>query len=236
MANFVIFASARTGSTSLARVLGESKEVKMAIEPFSPDYTKWNPKEKNYYELATNAGRINKVLDELFKRFNAIKILNYQLSESANFSLLARKDLKILFLTRKNVVEQIISDLVAHQTKRWHKPVDGSIYDKLEPIDISEMQKKIDYVQYLNDKYLKFLEEKREGGYISLFYEELYSEDMDENIKTISTICVFLGIPTPANEVVEKYMPPSKAKINYKNIYKKVPNFNEIVKKFGKVF
>lgn len=236
MSNFVIFASARTGSTSLANVLGESKDVKICFEPFNPDYTKWNPKEKNYSDVAKDTGNTGEALDELFEKFTAIKTLDYQLSEKSNFLVLGRKDLKILFLTRKNIVEQIISDLVAHQTKNWRKPNDESIYDKLEPIDISEMQKKIDYVTYLNNKYLKFLEENRKGEYMRLFYEELFSEDMERNTTTISNICEFLGVSVPPNETIEKYMMPSRAKINYKNIYKKLPNYEEVKQRFGKLF
>src|SRR3989344_1983765 len=43
MSKFVIFATARSGSTSLAEVLGKSKDVKLCFEPFNADYPKWNP-------------------------------------------------------------------------------------------------------------------------------------------------------------------------------------------------
>lgn len=230
MSKFVIFASARTGSTSLAKVLEESKDVKLALEPFNPDYTKWNPKEKNYSKLIADAKSVNTVLDKIFASFSAIKTLDYQLAESANLTLLGRADLKVLFLTRKNRVEQTISDLVAHQTKSWHKPEDKDIYKKLKPIDLTEMQKKLDYGKNLNSKYIKFLRQNRKGDHLSLVYEKLYSDELEENIKTIRKICKFLDISMPPNAAVEKYMTPSKMKINYRNIYKKIPNYKEIVK------
>jgi hypothetical protein len=36
----------------------------------------------------------------------------------------------------------------------------------------------------------------------------------------------------PSEKAIRRYMMPSKAKINYKNIYKKIPNYEDIVKKF----
>ncbi|MBD3280690.1 hypothetical protein GF389_04155, partial [Candidatus Dojkabacteria bacterium] len=45
MTKFAIFAHARSGSTSLAQVLAASPDVNMTIEPFHPDYSKWNPEE-----------------------------------------------------------------------------------------------------------------------------------------------------------------------------------------------
>ena len=235
MAKFVIFASARTGSSSLARLLEKSKGVKLVFEPFNPKFREWSPNEKNYHELVRNVMEINNTLDELFKRFNAMKTLDYQLSEKNNSALLGRRDLKVLFLTRRNLVEQIISDLVAHQTKIWDKRGPKRIYNSLKPIDITEMQNKIDYVIHLNGTYLKFLEKNRGADFLHLFYEDLYSEDISKNIKAITKICKFLEIPTPPKPAIEKYMTPSKVKINYENIYNNLPNYKEIEKKFGKI-
>ena len=78
MNKFAIFAGARTGSTSLAKVLSESPDVKMEIEPFHEGFSKWNPKEKNYSELIKDPQTMNSALDELFSKYTAIKVLTYQ--------------------------------------------------------------------------------------------------------------------------------------------------------------
>ncbi len=67
-----------------------------------------------------------------------------------------------------------------------------------------------------------------------LFYEELYSEKMEENERVIERISKFLGIAKPPKKAIEKHMTPSKAKINYQDIYKKIPNYKEIEEKFKK--
>lgn len=75
MSKFIILAIARSGSTSLARVLNESKDVKLTIEPFNLDYTKWYPNEPNYSERVNDQETLDEVADELFDRFTAIKTL-----------------------------------------------------------------------------------------------------------------------------------------------------------------
>lgn len=234
MAKFVIFATARTGSTSLAELLGKSKDVKLCFEPFHEDFSKWKPGNKNYSKLIKDDVSLNRVLDEIFTKFNGLKVLDYQLPENIYFELLRRKDLKIIFLRRKNLLELGISDLVAHQVGEWRKLNKTSLYKNLKPLDLNKMEETIKYVNHLNKTYFQFLEKNRKDDYMSLWYEELYSEDFKKNKKTIQKICNYLEIALPPDTAIKKYMTPSKAKINYKNIYSKIPNYKEIVKRLGK--
>jgi len=235
MSKFAILASARTGSTSLARVLGESPEVKMAIEPFHPGFADWNPEEKKYSELITDADSMNSSLDELFSKYTAIKVLDYQFAPDLYFIMLRRKDLKIIYLTRKNLAAMALSSLVALQTGEYQKTDKDTLYDHLKPVDLQAMAEQIDYAGKINKKFAKFLDLNRPNDHLKLFYEDLYSEDLNKNIQTLSLICEFLKISIPAKEAIIKYMMPSNAKINYGDIYKKVPNYEEIVKKFGEI-
>ena len=235
MAKFVIFAHARTGSTSLARVLAESKDVKMAIEPFHPDFSKWNPKERNYSKFIKNEKTMNDALDELFRKYSAIKVLDYQFPKKIYFEMLGRKDLKFLFLRRKNLLEAAISTAVGEQTKEWHKQGNQKVYDNLKPVDIDEIAKWIKYIGKLSETYFSYLEKNRSNDFLPLYYEDLYSEDLENNRKTLKAICDFLDITLPPDVVIEKYMTPSKAKINYKNIYSRIPNYQEIMERFKNI-
>lgn len=235
MSKFVIFASARTGSTSLSRVLGECPDVKMAIEPFHPGFPDWNPGEKKYSELITDPNSMNSALDELFNKYSAIKVLDYQFSRKIYFTLLKRKDLKILFLTRKNLVAMAVSSRVANQTGEYHKTDKAFLYENLKPVDLSAIAKEVDYIDRQNKAYGKFLKDNRPNDYLKLFYEELYSEDLKQDEKILLNICNFLGISLPPDEAIRKYMMPSNARINYQNLYKRIPNYSEIVEKFGEI-
>jgi|SRR3989344_366890 len=234
MSKFVIFAHPRSGSTSLARVLGLSKDVKMAIEPFHPDYSIWNPKERDYSKIIKNPKSLDKALNELFSKYSAIKVLDYQFPEKIYFEMLKRKDLKIIFLRRKNLLAAAISNLVAEQTSEWHKTKNKEIYNRLKPISIKKITNWIKYVKETTKTYQTYLKRHRKGEFLELYYEDLYSNTYNKNLETINNICALLTISPPPKTAIEKYMNPSNAKINYNNIYRNIPNYKEILKEFQK--
>lgn len=237
MTKFVIFANARSGSTSLARLLGESSDVKLCPEPFHPNFSKWKPGRKNYSEIIKDSETMNQALDEIFSKHTATKALIYQFSKSIYLTMLARKELKIVLLCRRNLAQAALSSLIAQQTSIWHKSdIDESVYDQLKPVKIVEIDKMADYFGEMNEFYAKFLKKNRKEDYMSILYEDLYSEDMEQNVQKISKICKFLGISLPPLRAIEKFMKPSKAKQNQNNLYKKVPNYREIEERFNSIF
>lgn len=233
MSDFVIFAHPRSGSTSLARVLAESPDVKMAIEPFHPKYSTWNSGARNYSEFIKDEKTMNQALDELFAKYTAIKVLDYQFPEKIYFSMLKRNDLKVLFLRRKDLLAAALSNAIGEQTGQWHKQADVSIYDNLKPIDITKIRKWMKYVSALNDEYYQYLQKHRKRGFMPLYYENLFSTDFNENKKNLEKICLFLEITLPPDSAIEEFMSPSRAKINFQNIYSKIPNYREVVNEFG---
>lgn len=237
MTKFVLFANARSGSTSLAKLLNESPDVKLCIEPFHPNYNVWNPSERNYSEFIKNKETMNQALDELFEKFNAIKVLVYQFDEEIYKEMLGRESLKIVFLRRRNLAQAALSSLIGQQTSIWHKEdLDESKYLNLKPIEISEIKNIVDYIGKMNGIYANYMETKRDGDYLNLFYEDLYSDLLDVNIKKISEICNFLDISLPPTEAIEKYMTPANAKQNQHNLYKKIPNWKEIENHYPEIF
>ena len=235
MSQFIIFASARSGSTSLAEVLNKSKGIKMAFEPFHPKFNTWTPDEKNYSKKIHNSATMNDALNELFSKYTSIKVLDYQFPKKIYFSMLNRKEFKIVFLRRKNLLSAAISNVIAHQTSQWQKQPDQTIYDHLKPIKLNKISEWVDYVGELNETYHQYLETHRKGNYLELIYEQLYSERLEKNKQTINEICQFLNISMPPINAIKKHMTPSQAKINSQNIYHKIPNFKEIKAKFGKI-
>ncbi|MBD3280215.1 hypothetical protein GF389_01670 [Candidatus Dojkabacteria bacterium] len=231
MTKFAIFAHARSGSTSLAQVLAASPDVNMTIEPFHPDYSKWNPEEPNYSSIIKDTDSMNKALDEIYSKFNAIKVLQYQFPDEIYLELLKRREIKIIFLRRKDFLNGVISGLIAEQTNVWKKEdAKGEInYSKLKPLNVKQAKKMLDYVSEQMEFYENFLEKNRKGDYFKQYYEDLYSENQQENIQTVKRICDFLGIRLPSEDVIAKNMIPSQAQINANGDYRKIPNYNEFV-------
>ncbi len=229
---FVIFANARTGSTSLAKLLGESKDVKMSIEPFHPKYPSWNPQERNYSKFITNKATIDEALNELFQKYTALKVLQYQFPFQIYFQMLKRQDLKILFLTRKSKFDTAISGLVAEQTAIWQKEdldrVGKGKFFQLNPVPPQRLVDKIDYIYELETTYRKFLEENRTGDFMELIYENLFSESEEQNKKMMNEICSFLKVSLPPGTAISKYMKISNSKIN-SDLYQNLPNYQELL-------
>lgn len=236
MSNFAIFAHARSGSTSLAKVLNSSPDVNLLMEPFHERHANLKFGNKNYQDLINDKASMSEALDEIYSKFNAIKVLQYQFPDEIYVELLKRKDIKIIFLRRNNLLESSISAKIAEQTNVWQKEDEkGEIdYSKLKPLSIKRIGEIIEYVSEQMEYYENFLQKNRKGEYMKLVYEELFSEDFEENKKKIGAISNFLNIEMPKLEVIEKYMKPSNAKIGKMEKYKDIPNYEEIVKTFVK--
>lgn len=181
---FIIFAHARSGSTTLANVLSHCKDVQISIEPFHPKYSSWNPGEKNYFEFVKNNSTLDVALEELFSKYNGLKILNYQFEESIYFHLLAKKNIKIILLSRKRMIDAVISRMIAGQTSIWQKDDSKSfnVFDNLKPVDIDEAKELLDYLHDLDQVYRSFLLENRKADILEVYYEELFFEDHLKNL------------------------------------------------------
>lgn len=237
MSKFIIFANARSGSTSLAKLLDESPDVKLSLETFHPGYSKWNPGERDYSSYIKDSETMNESIDEIISKFTAMKVLAYQFPEDIYFTMLNRKDFKIVLLRRKNLAQMSLSALIAEQTSIYHKSeMDEEKYKNLKPINIEKMREMIEYVKETDETYLSYLKSNRKGEYLHLFYEDLYSDDMEKNREKITEICRFLEISLPPDSAIEKYMKPTNSKQNQNDIYKKVPNWKVIEKTFPGIF
>ena len=148
--------------------------------------------------------------------------------------MLSRPEYKIIFLRRKNLLDAAISNAVGHQTKKWHKHDYNSAPFNLKPIKIKELKDWIAYVGGLGDTYQKFLEKNRNNDFMLIYYEDLYSEEFNKNKANLKNICDYLQIGLPKNEAIIKFMTPANTKINYQNVYKNIPNYDEVVKSFNK--
>lgn len=121
MNKFAIFAHARSGSTSLAKVLDASPDVNLLMEPFHERHVRLGLGDKNYSDFIKNPDSMNNSIDEIYSKFNAIKVLQYQFPDEIYIELLKRKDLKIIFLKREDYLAGAISGLIAEQTSVWQK-------------------------------------------------------------------------------------------------------------------
>jgi LPS sulfotransferase NodH len=228
---FIIFANARSGSTSLAKTLASSPDVNLSMETFHPKYSEWNPDERDYSKTIKSEEDMKEALKEILKKYNAMKVLKYQFPKEIYSAMLLEEGIKIINLSRRNAFDAALSSLIAQQTNVWQKEDEGE--DKeLKEIPIYKIQEIVEHYDEDNRYYAELLDENKKGEHIDLVYEDIFSEDNEENIKLIQDITIFLEIRMPTKDVIAKYMIPSSASIESKKRYKDIPNWEEIEEEF----
>lgn len=228
---FILFANARSGSTSLAKTLDVSPDITLSMETFHPRYIQWNPDENDYSKTIKTEENMSKALNEISKKYNAMKVLKYQFSKKIYSTMLLEKDIKIINLSRKNAFDAALSSLIAQQTNIWQKEDEKEV-EQLKEIPIYKIQEIVENYDSDNKYYAEILDKNKPEEHIDLFYEDIFSEDNGENIRLIEKLTSFLGISMPPKNIIAKYMVPSSASIESKKRYSDIPNWAGIKKEF----
>jgi hypothetical protein len=99
----IVFAHARSGSSSLYQILQLHPVLNILEEPFNENFTEWNPNNPSYLACIHDIPSLDAQLAEIFSIYNDIKFLNYQLPERLTTHLLLRPDCFVIFLWRRNL-------------------------------------------------------------------------------------------------------------------------------------
>ncbi len=233
----VIFAHARSGSTTLCRVLQLHPLMNVALEPFWHGYAKENPDERNYVDFIEDVPSLEKALDDLFARYNGIKILSYQLPKKLYTHLLLSPDVRVLFLQRKNLLRAEVSGCIAEQTKVWQisdlNEQTRQTYRNLRPVSMGKFADRLEYAKELTGYYNSVIERRATGTYLKVCYENLYTGDLGKNRAAAREIFEFLGLELPTCDELDHHLDPRTSKINAPESYAMLPNANEINERFG---
>jgi hypothetical protein len=233
----IFLAHPRSGSSSLYQILQLHPELNILEEPFNENFPNWNPLHKNYREQVHDTVSLDTQLAEIFTLHNGIKILDYQLPDELMIHLLQDHNCEIIFLRRKNLLQSIVSVLIAEQTKLWKKwemtkPIE-SYYHDLRPLDVYDIQQRVAGLK----KHLDFLESVIDAllGNMAtkLIYEELYFAPPVERNAQVGAIWNFLKIPPLESEKISYYLEPEQVKINSSATYQLIPNAQEIQQSCG---
>lgn len=233
----VLFAHGRSGSTTLYRVLQTHPRLHFALEPFWHGYASENPGERNYVDFIEDVPSLEKALDDLFARYNGIKILSYQLPKELYTHLLLSPDATVLFLQRANLLRAEVSGCIAEQTKVWQisdlNEETRRIYRNLKPVSLKKIADGLEYATELRDYYSNVIEQRARGSTLKVFYEELYTRDIKKSHGVAKGIFNFLGLELPDVDKLDDHLDPGKSKINTPETYALLPNAHEINERFG---
>lgn len=231
---FIIFAYARSGSTTLHHLLYLHPEIKMAFEPFNQGLSREG---KGYHFHVKDNTSLNQVLDKIYVHHTGIKHLNNQLSEEHN-KLLLKKNYKIIFLWRKNYLQKTISHLISTKTGVWFNDRKKIFQTPFSPVKAEDVLTYLNIYKSRLNNYYTYLTSNRIDFY-NLTYEELYHHDLPvrDRLNKLNEVFNYLGYSKltdrHAIQQAESLLDPGKSKINDNLTYNKIPNIMEIHNKLS---
>jgi hypothetical protein len=228
----VFFAHPRSGSSSLYQILQLHPDLNILEEPFNENFTRWNPRHKNYRDLIHDIPSLDVQLTDIFTAYNGVKVLDYQLPDELAVHLLQHLNYKIIFLRRKNLLQSVVSVLIAEQTRLWkkwemNKPLED-YYRDLRPLDVQDIRRRVTELKQHLEFFESVIEALPKDKTIKLLYEHFYCAPPLQRNAQIVAIWNFLRIKPLASEQIQYYLEPEKVKINSAATYIFLPNASEI--------
>ncbi len=222
----------RSGSSSLYEILQSHPALNIIEEPFNENFTRWEAGNKNYLELVHDIPSLEAQVAEIFESYNGIKILDYQLPPDFIAHLLRRADCKIIFLRRRNLLQSVVSVLIAEQTRLWKKwemtkPLD-EYYQNLQPLNMADIQQRVVGMKARLECFESIVDERLAHEAVKLVYEELYFSEPSRQEEQINVLWNMLQVPPMNLGHHRNYLQPETAKINSAAMYARLPNAREI--------
>ncbi len=233
----LFLAQTRSGSSSLYEVLQAHPELNILEEPFNENFARWNTANKNYRDLVRDIPSLEAQVAEMFESCNGIKILDYQLPPDFIVRLLRRADCKIIFLRRRNLLQAVVSVLIAERTRLWKKwemtkPLE-EYYRDLQPLDLADIRQRVEEMKQRLDFFESVVDERAKNDTAKLAYEELFFSDPARQAEQFAAIWKLLHIAPLDLDQYRAYLRPAEAKINSPATYAFLPNAHEIDKACG---
>ena len=212
--------------------------VRCINEPFNPD--NFGGKYRN---SAADIESLDGLLMELWLQGNGIKHVWHPSgwpfpSSSYNDYLLSR-NVRVVFLHRRNVLRRIVSSLISQQLNEWTfaLPEDR---ERLRSFSFSPMD--TDVVSWHVANEVRLVDETKRrvtGNFLELWYEDLYDPRMPmiQRRKTLDRVRSFLSVPFPGNpeilSKIDQWLEPRINRINSEETYSRIPGIAEVEQRFG---
>jgi hypothetical protein len=211
--------------------------LRICNEPFNENFVRWAPGNEDYSARARDWTSFEAVLHEIFAEFNGLKLLSYQLPEKWVGRLIGRPDFRVLFVRRTNLLQTVVSVLIAEQTGLWHhwdmdRPLE-TYYAGLRPLEIAEVRTRVQELAEHLERLEAVIERRTDGRTHTIVYEELFFAGRAEQRHAIQALWQFLGVDPIAADRVDYFLRPERSKLNSPATYRLLPNAEEIERECG---
>lgn len=238
---YIIFAHARSGSSTLSRVLEQNEDLKISHEPFQKGFFVEGFSREKIREVVTKNDLIVS-LKELYKNKNGFKHIQQHIDMDLNKAMLSIKNSKIVFLYRRNVLKTVISSMISSAIDDWglrpRRFKEKFQKHSFEPISVKVVKATIEKIKRQREEYKSFLIENK-IPFFDLAYEDIFGLDIsyEQKMNIINKIFDFWDkkhVEDPEKlERMKKLLDPQEMKTNSEETYEKIPNIYEIEELLG---
>ena len=239
---FVIFALARTGSTTLSRLLQCHASVRCLGEPFNPVLY-----EGAYARAVTDGESLERTMADIWQEHNAVKHVfhpaGWPFADPAlNERLLLDEGHRILLLTRRNRLRRLVSLQMSQQSNVWildseesRRKFEGFAF---HAIDRAVLKAQFDYERDVLERYQALLAESGKP-FLHVHYEDVFGRgrSFEDKLETLQEILAFLGRAPLADPKAlrraKSFFDAGRWTINSAATYRRVPGIDRIEEEFG---
>lgn len=250
--SFAVVSMARTGSTSVYRVLCTDPTTRIAYEPdFSLSTLTAASVRDRCRHLFTKYSGIKHIWDPNgwpFRNRDYISTIE-TLEQSEELielnATVASFPTKVVFLRRRNQFARTISDLMGQQLSVWghapsqpYTPTERVQYrQKVKEFEMAPINPKIVewYIMNAWNQEEALIERTPRDCRLIAYYEDLFDNNswMKEDFSAWNELASWVGVhPTFREEYVRNLIAPQD-KYNTEDILEKIPNYNELMAKFS---
>lgn len=240
----ILFGFARSGSSTLRKILEAPPGIRVAHEPFNPN----GGKRKNQGTGARmkkpgeikDAHLLFQALDALYAENVGIKHLAYQLSEPLTRDLLRYRSPRVIFLYRRNLLQRIISSMISKRINHWNTDRKKVLSHSFSAFDLEQIQNQLAYDQQRIQVFRAMVHEEVDEV-LEVAYEDLYglARSEEEKLAQIRTLFAFAFAQRTVVESpdvwarIKALLDPQESKLNGTHSYRRIPNAREIDRKLG---
>jgi hypothetical protein len=238
IARFLIFALARTGSTSLMHVLNCHPQIRCLREPF-------NPTNVDAIKGASDIASLDQTLNKIWTDYNGFKHVwdstgwPFGTRTELNRQLLRTPQHRILFLNRRNILRRLVSYEMSRQSGVWDATPSERCKMaafKFQPIDIHWLGSQLRSEHQHINEYRRVITDNG-VAYLDLWYEDVFQQAESGRIESLNRIIGFLGGETVNNDrftlLGNQYLDPVNRQLNSESTYRMIPNSDEIERELG---
>jgi hypothetical protein len=234
----VVVAHPRCGSNSLVEILDCHPDLALLLdEPFNEDFSTWLPANPDYRALVTDVASLDRVVDGILADYSGFKVHSYQLEVELLAHLLCRRDLYIVFLRRRNLLEAAVSGLIAEQTGLWaawdRDRALEDYYTGLAPLSVEDVRDKLRQIRENLAEVAAILGTRTDGRVLELCYEDLFLGGRSTRWRLVGSLWSHLGLPPCENPRVGRFLDNASFRMGKPATYGRLPNLAEIEATFG---